>query len=70
MRNRVALQTTFQEPERVEPVVDDPDAFDAPDALIYQADVCDCGNDRFKNNHCTCCGSVAPWAAKLGCGLR
>lgn len=56
----------FQIPLNGDPVVD---AIDDDDSLIYQPDVCDCGNDRFRNNRCTGCGSVAPWAAKLGCGL-
>lgn len=62
----------------------DPDAFDAHDCSIYadesgdtgsvaemieQSFVCDCGNDIYSYNKCTRCGSDAPWASKLGCGL-
>jgi hypothetical protein len=68
MSDRIALQIPLNGEPVVEDIIDD-DAFDAPDSLIYQPDLCDCGNDRFRNNRCTCCGSVAPWAAKLGCGL-
>jgi hypothetical protein len=51
-----------------EPVID---VIDADDTLIYQAEICDdCGHDRFRDNRCTCCGATAPWAAKLGYGLR
>ncbi len=32
----LALRTTFARPEVVETVVDDPDAFDAPDSVLYQ----------------------------------
>lgn len=62
----------------VPPVVEDVDAFDAGDFSIYavsEAELieeefrCDCGNDIFVHNQCTDCGAVAPWAARLGCGL-
>jgi hypothetical protein len=69
-----------------EPAIEtvDDDAVDADDCSIYSlADgdddymqmiedslVCDCGNNIFAFNRCTQCGSPAPWASKLGCGLR
>ena len=37
--------------------------------MIEDSLVCDCGNDIFVFNRCTQCGSPAPWASKLGCGL-
>ncbi len=68
-----ASVVAFQIPLNGDPVVDvidDPDSFDDPGCIIYLADECDCGSTSFKFNRCTACGSVAPWAAKLGCGLR
>lgn len=60
----------FQIPLNDEPIVDVIDDSDEiEDSLIYLADVCDCGNHHFRHNRCTACGSIAPWAAKLGCGL-
>lgn len=71
-----------EEPEVA--IVTDDDAFDSADCSIYsdesgdtgsvaemieQSFVCDCGNDIYSYNKCTRCGSDAPWAAKLGCGL-
>lgn len=62
--------SALQIPLNGEPVVETIDESDeSTDSLIYQPDVCDCGGESFRNNRCTCCGSVAPWAAKLGCGL-
>lgn len=52
----------------IEVIQDDPDRFDTADCSIYF--LCgDCGSETFRHNQCAVCGSIAPWAAKLGCGL-
>lgn len=54
----IALRTEFGNEDEVTLVYADPPEI-----------ICDCGNGDFRFNRCTQCGSVAPWAAKLGCGL-
>lgn len=68
MREAIAYTISLAGEPVVEVVQDDPDRFDSADCLIYLR--CDeCNGESFKNNRCMGCGSVAPWAAKLGCGL-
>lgn len=68
MREATAYSIPLAGDPAVEVIHDDADTFDTADCSIYFT--CDeCGSDRVRFNRCAGCGSVAPWAAKLGCGL-
>lgn len=69
MREAIAYTISFDGEPIVE-VIQDPDAFDRPHCSVYFDLICiDCGSESFRHNQCVGCGAVAPWAAKLGCGL-
>lgn len=82
MRNALALQTTFAEPETVNTVTD-PDAFDSDDCLVYADDekrvidmiaeeACALSPDGThsyirKQSDCCFCGMAGPWKRRDMC---
>jgi hypothetical protein len=82
MRNALALQTTFAEPENVTTVTDH-DAFDDPNCLVYadhsrriidmiEEELCALSPDGThsyirKQSDCCYCGMAGPWKRRDMC---
>ena len=77
MRDTLALQTTFEDPGKVEPVGDDIDACglvyaDPPTVEMIEEELCFVSPDgthtyKKTQNYCMHCGMAAPWVRRDAC---